>query len=99
NGLPVVVQGQDLIFQAGNRWIIASTSVDAARADGERDAFALFFDSLGLQTVDLPAPAPAAATATLVPAATPPTLAPAPVATIIAPGSGFQSQPPAGVNP
>jgi hypothetical protein len=112
NGLPVVVQGQDLIFKTGNQWVIASTSVDAAHADAERDAFALFFAGFGLETpapAALPALAPAdpAASQPAPPAgapvdgvdATEPPPASGQLPTIIAPGSGFQSQPPAGVNP
>jgi len=95
NGLPVVVQGQDLLFRVGKYWVIASTSVDAARAASEEDAFALFLASFGMQMVDSSLPgAPVPVQSAIVDPARAPV---APGAT--APSGGFQSQPPGGVNP
>ncbi len=90
SGMPVVVQGQDLIFKSGNQWVIASTSADAAALEDARAAFALFFAGFDLALPAAPAPLP------LLPSAATPASDPA--ATPAAPG-GFQSLPPAGVNP
>ncbi len=97
SGLPVVVLGQDLIFRAGNQWVIASTAVDAARAADERDALDLFFAGFGLETPAHAESAPLAPPAAeRTPAATP---ALSPTAIAPAPGGGFLSGQPAGVNP
>ncbi len=54
NGLPVVVQAQDLLFRHETQWIVAGAAADAAHWPAEEDAFALFFDSLGLAEDEIP---------------------------------------------
>ena len=58
NGLPVVVQAQDLLFLANTQWLVVTTAADAAAWEAELPAFEVVTDALGLQ----PRPAPDAAT-------------------------------------
>lgn len=95
SGLPVVVQGQDLIFKSGNQWVIATTTANAAHSESEAAAFALFFGGFDLQQPPLPAALPELPADAAAPALEP--VAPADPAPPAA--GGFQSLPPAGVNP
>jgi hypothetical protein len=52
NGLPVVVEAQDLIFVQGNKVIVVTTAADATEWTNEALHFQIVFDNLKLQPVD-----------------------------------------------
>jgi hypothetical protein len=49
NGLPVVVEAQDLILARGEGWARATVAADASEYEQEESAFARFYASLGLE--------------------------------------------------
>ena len=52
SGLPVVVEAQDLLFRAGNQWLVLSVLADANHFDAEMKNFQLVFDSLEMERSD-----------------------------------------------
>jgi hypothetical protein len=73
-GLPVVVQGQDLIFLHEGKWFVVTVAADATQWAAEQRHFNLIFASLALQplvtAVLIPAPVTPAATPASTPTAT-----------------------------
>lgn len=49
NGLPVVVQAQELLFRAGDQWIAVTTAADATTFAQEQPVFEPLFAAFGLQ--------------------------------------------------
>lgn len=52
NGLPVVVQAQDLIFVLDNKLYVVTLMADATQWEQEAKHFSLLLDSLGMKTVE-----------------------------------------------
>ena len=52
NGLPVVVQAQDLLFVLEQKVYVVTLAADATQWDSESTHFKLFLDSLGLHEID-----------------------------------------------
>ena len=55
SGLPVVVEGEDLLFFADNKLVVATVSADANHWEVETRHFQLVFDSLKMQPVTVEA--------------------------------------------
>ena len=63
-GLPVVVEGQDLIFGSGNKWLAVTTRSDASQWDSESAPFAALHEHLRVQPAVLVEVTPAGEDAT-----------------------------------